>query len=218
VSAQIQLLQQASVLSGRQMVMLIVIGLHALVISALMTMHLMPDISKAQTRITAVFLPRDPEPVPPRPELHVNVRKPPPVQLDMPLPDLNLTAPEPVKPPVKTGPKPNPAQATPGDADLDVVAPIAPTALQFRAVRNADDYYPSTSLSLQEEGASIVRVCVAPSGRLDGRPVIERSSGSSRLDAAALLWAREALRFTPATRDGVPISACKEFRVNFTLH
>jgi hypothetical protein len=49
-------------------------------------------------------------------------------------------------------------------------------------------------------------------------PTIENSSGSARLDGAAVTWAREALRFTPATRSGSPVSACKGFRVNFTLH
>jgi protein TonB len=85
-------------------------------------------------------------------------------------------------------------------------------------VRSADDYYPAASLRLQESGTAIVQVCVAPSGRLEGAPAIQQSSGSPRLDAAALKWAREALRFTPATRGGVPISACKGFRVNFKLH
>jgi TonB family protein len=97
------------------------------------------------------------------------------------------------------------------------VPDIPPTPLQFRAVRPADDYYPSASQSMQEEGLAIVRVCVTPAGKLDGKPVIESTSGSARLDAAALTWAREALRFTPATERGVPVAACKGFRVNFKL-
>ncbi len=103
-------------------------------------------------------------------------------------------------------------------AGTGAVPQIPSTALQYRAVRSADDYYPSQSLSLQEEGAAIVRVCVSPAGRLDGKPVIETTSGSPRLDAAALMWAREALRFTPATQGGIPVAACKGFRVVFNLH
>jgi hypothetical protein len=38
------------------------------------------------------------------------------------------------------------------------------------------------------------------------------------LDGAAVKWAREALQFTPATHAGAAVAACKDFRVNFTLH
>jgi TonB family protein len=95
---------------------------------------------------------------------------------------------------------------------------IAPTALQFRAVRPSDDYYPSEAMTLGEEGIAIVKVCVGPTGRIDGKPTIDKSAGSPRLDRAAVAWAREALRFTPATENGVAVAACKGFRVNFTLH
>jgi hypothetical protein len=40
----------------------------------------------------------------------------------------------------------------------------------------------------------------------------------SLLDAAAVKWASEALRFQPATRGGTAVASCKEFRVSFTLH
>ena len=39
-----------------------------------------------------------------------------------------------------------------------------------------------------------------------------------RLDQAALKWVREALRFTPATENGVGVSSCKGFRVVFNLN
>ena len=97
-----------------------------------------------------------------------------------------------------------------------VIVP-APTELRFEAIRPTDDYYPSTSLRLQEEGIAVVRVCVGPDGKLAGTPTIESGSGSRRLDNAAVTWAREALRFTPATREGRPVSACKGFRVRFSL-
>jgi outer membrane biosynthesis protein TonB len=48
-------------------------------------------------------------------------------------------------------------------------------------------------------------------------PMLETSSGYARLDSAALKWARGALRFTPAQRNGQAIPACKGFRVTFRL-
>lgn len=215
MSTQPQLLQQASVLSSRQMVMLLIVGLHALLISGLMAMRIIPVAHKPETITIVDFLRQDPAPTGPLPDPQLKPRLLSPTTLDIPQPVLNI--PVPVTPPIQFSATPNPPPL-PGATVASAVVEVASTPLQFRAVRAADDYYPSASISLQEEGSSIVQVCVAPSGKLDGKPVIEESSGSSRLDAAALLWAREALRFTPATRGGVPVSACKGFRVNFTLH
>jgi hypothetical protein len=68
------------------------------------------------------------------------------------------------------------------------------------------------------EGAAIVRACADAGGRLSGNPTVVRTSRVSLLDAAAVKWASEALRFQPATRGGVAVASCKEFRVSFTLH
>jgi protein TonB len=95
--------------------------------------------------------------------------------------------------------------------------PIPATDLTYRATRSPDDYYPAASIRLQEQGVAVVEVCVNAQGRLDGRPVIQRTSGSRQLDAAAVRWASEALAFTPATRNGAAVAACKGFRVNFSL-
>jgi protein TonB len=201
------------------MVLLVTIGLHALVIAVLMTMKMgVPDV--LQSIVThAEFLPLDkpvqpPPPPLPLPEVVRHERLPVP---EVPLPEYVPVVDDPAPgilqmPPADTGPVA--ADGPPSGS----VPQVPSTALQYRVVRPTDDYYPSQSLSLQEQGTAIVRVCVTPAGRLDGKPVIDTSSGSARLDAAALTWAREALRFTPATRDGVAIAACKGFRVNFTLH
>ncbi|MDR2214661.1 MAG: hypothetical protein LBE59_02335 [Nevskiaceae bacterium] len=37
------------------------------------------------------------------------------------------------------------------------------------------------------------------------------------MDAAAVSWAQQAARFTPARRNGEPVAACKDIRVNFQL-
>lgn len=207
--------QQASVLTSRQMVMLLIIALHALAISALMAIKVVPDASITKLPLIGRFLPE--ERVPPPPDLGELVPSKtaaPRVQIAPPRPEFPMEAArEDIVRPLPGDSGPVEEVASPGGQ----VTLIPSTGLQFRAVRLADEYYPAQSLRLQEEGTAEVRVCVAPSGRIEGRPTIQASSGSRRLDAAALDWAREALVFTAATEGGVPVAACRGFRVNFTL-
>lgn len=201
------------------MVMVVTIALHAAVIAALMAIRIMPEVLHPPGSIVASFDPPPDQQPPPPQALDVPVSRMPVVvpvmpQFDLP-PDIPASESALVPPSEPAGA--NPADVFQGNGS-NVVADIASTPLQFQAVRPADDYYPPASLRLQEEGQAVVRVCVAPTGRMEGAPSIEQGSGSPRLDAAALKWAREALRFTPATRDGAPVAACKGFRVNFRLH
>lgn len=220
MSAQTLLQQQAGLLHGRQMVMLVTIALHALVIAGMMMMKVMPEL---RPDIRLIPIDADISPPPEQPPPVVKIEDPqliapymaPPIdRVVVEIPDYPDAAI--VPPPETTGvaAASTVEAAGPGTA---VIPDIPSTPLQYRAVRPADDYYPSASQSMQEEGMAIVKVCVTPAGRLDGRPVIQTSSGSPRLDAAALRWAGEALRFTPATERGAPVAACKGFRVNFTL-
>ena len=123
-----------------------------------------------------------------------------------------IVPPEQEVPPTDTPPPI--AETTVAAAAVDA-APSTP--LSFDATQSPDQYYPPLSAQMGERGAAIIRVCVDTGGHLAGAPTVEGSSGFTRLDEAALRWAREALRFRPATRDGVPVAACKGFRVNFKL-
>lgn len=199
------------------MVLVGVVGLHALVIAALMTVKIAvdrpdsTDVFKPISTVPVEPLPPEPRPILQTQEVVKRLTVP-----DLPRPVVTQEEYRWVQP--DAGPISTPAQ--------DVVAPtigndggagVPATELRYRATRSPDDFYPATSVTLQEEGTAVVRVCVAPSGRLEGAPVIERSSGHRRLDTAAMQWAREALDFTPATRNGAAVSACKGFRVNFKL-
>jgi protein TonB len=218
VSAITQPLQQASMLTGRQMVMAVIIGLHALVIAALMAIRVMPD-PRQLLDIGPIDTLPDPPPriVDTKPRIEPDTR---PFESGVPIPD-GPTPQFPVDEHIIT-PVPDPGPIGPPVEPLttgsNTVAEIASTPLKFATVRSPDEFYPAESVPLQEKGVAIVRVCVGPTGRLDGGPTIQSSSGSPRLDRAAVTWAREALRFTPATRGGSPVGACKGFRVNFTLH
>lgn len=209
-------MQQASLLSGRQMVMLVVVGLHALVFSALMAIRVTVERERGPVVEPITPLPRTeppPRELPPRIVPDAMPRRP---ALDFPLPQPLFPDDTVAERVPESGPITRPAGED-GEAGPGEMAVLEPTPLAYRATRSPDDYYPVTSMRLQEEGTAIVRTCVGPGGRLEGRPQVERSSGSRRLDEAALAWVREALVFTPATRNGEAVTACKGFRVNFTL-
>ncbi|MET0292933.1 MAG: TonB family protein [Steroidobacteraceae bacterium] len=94
---------------------------------------------------------------------------------------------------------------------------IESTPLTFRERRAPREFYPATSLRLSEEGATTIRVCVTAQGVLQTLPTVVAGSGHARLDAAAVAYARESLRFRVATENGQPVDACRNLRVNFTL-
>jgi TonB family protein len=221
MSAQVQ---QASVLTGRSMTMMVVIGLHALVISALIAMKFVPPmIDMGPPPIVVTMQPPDPVPPPPQPnpvplEAHkfpVVIPVLPPLDIQLSEDSLVVEVSSPQE--VDTGPVL--VDSGPGTSTV-ITAPPARvfTELKHRAVMSPDDFYPATSVSLQEQGIAIVNVCVRADGRMDGQPTIAGSSGYKRLDQAAIKWAREALRFTPATENGLGVRACKGFRVVFNLN
>jgi protein TonB len=203
---------------GRPVAFLAVVALHVAGFWALSHFGVIRAIVDEAPRLTAVLLntPADPPPVEPR-------RRDPlrtPVTSELRLPD-------PAYPPddaVPAGPDtlvvvPGGTVDPPnggGGSGAGTTEPVL-TPLTWAARRSTDEYYPPASARLEEEGATTLRVCVSAAGRLTGAPRIETSSGHARLDAAAVAWAREALAFRPATRDGVPVEACKGFRVTFDL-
>jgi hypothetical protein len=69
------------------------------------------------------------------------------------------------------------------------------------------------------EGVATIRVCFDEKGILTQEPIIVNSSGSCRLDEAAIRLAKEASgRYLPATSsEGKPIPGCKTFKMRFNL-
>ncbi len=80
------------------------------------------------------------------------------------------------------------------------------------------DFYPPLSARLGEEGMSTVRVCVDPNGRLLADPTTAKTSGSARLDEAALKLARDGSgHYRATTEDGRPVSSCYPLGIRFQL-
>jgi TonB family protein len=209
MSAQIH---RSAVLSGRPLALAITIALHVVLVSGLLAIKVAEEFQKRVTPIQLSF-PEKQKPADPV----ERIRDPDltgPTDVVMPQPDV-------VRVPVE-----DEVIAVVTEPEVIVVDPVlrpertvitADTPLRYQAVRPSDDYYPPQAIRMAQEGAAIVRACVDGGGRLTSAPVVVTSSKSSLLDTAAVTWAREALRFTPATRAGVPIASCKDFRVNFTL-
>jgi protein TonB len=102
-------------------------------------------------------------------------------------------------------------------------APPAPTRVTpLRAIANGfpptDDYYPDASRRLGEQGTALVKLCIGAGGRVVGDPSIQRSSGSSRLDQAAIRYARATSgHFEPETRNGQAVTVCTALPIKFQL-
>jgi protein TonB len=90
-------------------------------------------------------------------------------------------------------------------------APPAPVAHSRTAPKQdpkpplkiGEDYYPDASKRANEEGTCLVKLTVAPDGRITDQ-AIEKSSGFPRLDDACLKGVR-GQRLIPATEDGKPV-------------
>ncbi len=148
-----------------------------------------------------------PPPPPPPPQLvHQRVQVPPPiVQINVPPQEQSHTITV-VKHVVRAPPRP-PAPVR--------YTPLSP-ASGFPATAN---FYPESSQRLGEEGTALVEVCVGANGRLSAQPRIVRSSGSPRLDRAALRYARATSgHWHPERANGKPINYCGRLPIKFQLN
>jgi periplasmic protein TonB len=83
---------------------------------------------------------------------------------------------------------------------------------------NPDDYYPSRSRVLGEEGVATAQVCVNANGQLSKDPTVLASAGSQRLDDAALKLARAGSgHYRASSEDGRAVDSCFAFRIRFYL-
>ena len=198
--------------SRRTTVILLIVGFHILVICVLATAIVTPKGPKTIPDLQVDFLPKQP-------------RNPPPLPADPALTRISVDDfPPPVGPPDRTEKtitiEEQLTEAPPaGAAGPPSVVP-AHRVLGGPGVGfpNTDDFYPEAAIRAREKGIATVGVCVDGAGRLTGKPAIDQSSGSSRLDEAALRLAQAGSgHYRATTEDGRPVSACYPFRVRFEL-
>ena len=88
-----------------------------------------------------------------------------------------------------------------------------PGARHFPLTR---DYYPAASGKLGESGKVTVNACIDENGKLTERPTVVESSGSPRLDEAAVKMATAGSgHYLPTLRAGKPVAMCFKFRIAF---
>jgi len=179
----------ASRLVGIGLVVLLHIALIYALVNALARRSVEIVHAPIETKIIEEIKQEPQEPPPPPPEF-----KPPPPAF-VPPPEVHIETP--------AAPQSSAITAVTG------VAPVAPPpkAEPVRVLPRVDGAhsqqpdYPSDARRAGEEGSLILQVLVDPNGRaIDSK--LEQSSGSERLDRAALQGVKTSYRFTPGTVDG----------------
>jgi periplasmic protein TonB len=185
-----------------------VVALHVVIIYALvMTLaHRQVDIPHApiETTIIAQTLPQPVTPPPAEPHFT------PPPTLFIPPPEINLAAPPPVQntaPVVTMTIKPAAPAAT---------APPVTITPHIDPQHSRQPDYPPDSRRLGEQGSVVLQVLVGIDGRVTDSKLVT-SSGSDRLDQAALQGVKTSYRFIPGTVDGKPQPMWFTFRFVWKL-
>lgn len=181
--------------------------LHVFVIYAFMSglaAHLVekiPQQIKVQIVQEVVQSPKPPPPPPPK------LDQPPPPYV--PPPEITVETPTPPTNSITVQSKiSGPAQQV--DTALVPTAPLGNT-------HNCDSYYPPISQRLSEVGKVLVRYSVSPEG-LIGNVSVAKTSGSVRLDTAAINCVRERWRNAPASQGGRAVASTSEAYVAFEMH
>ncbi len=197
----------SSFFSRRAIVFFVIVGLHvflAWMLASGLARRVVEVIAPPiQTDILDEIEKRDEPPPPPPPEFErPPVEIPPPdVSIDIPVESTTAITDVTTKPQPKSAPPPAPRNA------------VKAKALKFPST---EDYYPAASIRLEEQGNVTIKTCVAPTGKLADTPSVVTSSGSPRLDEAAIKLAK-AGRFQAGSVDGAPVTDCFNTRIRFEL-
>src|SRR5882757_5357025 len=140
-------------------------------------------------------------PPPPPPDL---VKPPPPIAI---VPEFQVaTAPPPPVTTVAKAPPPPPKAAP--VASSDPLRPIART--------HTLPPYPPISVSLNEQGTTLMEVHITTEGNVDECKVLQTSS-SDRLDQAACEYVKSRWRWQPPTNQGTPTAVSTRVSVKWDL-
>jgi protein TonB len=100
--------------------------------------------------------------------------------------------------------------------DHPVQPTVPPTAAISMGGTHTIPPYPEMSIRMQEHGTVTLRLAVGADGSVNDAAVVT-SSGSDRLDQAAVAWVKSHWRYKPATRDGAAVASTAMAAVRFDL-
>jgi periplasmic protein TonB len=200
----------ASFFSGRAIFLIAIvlfhIGLIYLFESGLATRIIHAAEPPLETTIAQDVKQRDLPPPPPPPKME----RPP---VEVPPPDVVINVPVETQTTAITNVTTHHVEAPP--APVHQVVRV-PAQLDIKHSPSTADYYPPTSVRMNETGTAVIKLCAAADGGVAGQPTLVTSSGSSRLDEAAIKWGVH-VRMHPETEDGKPVGGCVPLKVKFVL-
>jgi protein TonB len=151
--------------------------------------------------------PKAPPPPPPKFE------KPPPPFV--PPPEFNIETQAPPPRAIVATPTPPPAPPPPRPAP-PAPPPAPPAPPEIIAATHTQPPYPTISQRLGEQGTTLLNILVDEGGRA-AEATVATSSGSNRLDEAAINYVKQRYRWKPATRDGKPVATRIQLRIVWSL-
>lgn len=209
--------EKTPMLTGERVIgLIIVLALHTVALYGLWQHRLIPSPLEAATLFVNFIAPpaleRKEEPKRPPPPKPKPIEKPQPRQI---VAEARVVAPtDYVAPPPPEKPAPEPVIQAPA-----MPLPPGPVALSSElsvaCPERSAPAYPAQSRRLGETGVVVLRVELSETGNV-ALARVDRSSGYSRLDDAALSAVRT-WRCTPATRNGHPVRAVALQPFNFIL-
>jgi protein TonB len=200
----LRIAQTAQATPRRVISLALVGGLHLILIYALISGLATSLVKKGLDELKVATVEEAPKVKPPPPP-------PPPMELPpppfVPPPDVVIDVPQAAPPPMVTQ---NVAPV--------VVPPKAPvsTPISIGRPHTCQQNYPPISQRNNEEGTTKISFTVNTDGSVTS-PSVETSSGSQRLDEAALSCVTR-WKYKPATQDGQPVAAHWEANVVWKLH
>jgi TonB family protein len=199
---------QTDFLSRRALAFSGIVAFHVLIAYLLLT-ALVQGPPRLNDTPTVGFVIQTPEPQPPpRP---ADFR---PTERNAPI---LVPAPEPLAPAQDpTAPVARALDQLTDGSSAAVAAPLPTRTVGTNQLPNSEEYYPPDMRRQNVEGTTNVRVCVDPQGKPLGDPMIEASSGYSRLDVGAVNVARHG-RFARSMQGDVPVGNCFRFRIAFKI-
>jgi protein TonB len=162
----------------------------------------LPDVLKVDVQQEKIT-PKPPPPPPPQVDLPPPPSAPPPViniATDAPTNTITVTN----KPPPPAPPPPPVHQA--------VTTPVS-----IGRAHQCTQNYPEVSIRLNEEGTTTLSFKIGVDGSVSGATV-SKSSGSERLDAAAISCVERSWHYTPQKVDGQPQETTWQANVQWKLH